>query len=191
MFRCSLRGPLAGLVLLGLTGMPLLAQGPGGSPGGGGWGMPGGHGGHHGWGGGRAGQGAGGQRTAPDPVITEGPPKPDDFAAMFQLADSQRPGYDSLYHSLMDSTAAERDSVVTARQEIRAAFQSGDREGAEEPMRTLRALTKDLANRQKSFDESLKPLLSHDQWKRYDKWREERRKEVGDLMRGGYGRHGA
>jgi hypothetical protein len=124
-------------------------------------------------------------------VITEGPPKPDDFAAMFQLADSQRPGYDSLYHSLMDSTAAERDSVVTARQEIRAAFQSGDREGAEEPMRTLRALTKDLANRQKSFDESLKPLLSHDQWKRYDKWREERRKEAGDLMRGGYGRHGA
>lgn len=191
MFRFLLRGPLAGLVLLGLAGMPLLAQGPGGSPGGGGWGMPGGHGGHHGWGGSRGGQGGNAQRTAPDPVITEGPPKPDDFAAMFQLADPQRPRYDSLYHSLMDSTAAERDSVVAARQEIRAAFQSGDREGAEEPIRTLRALTKDLENRQKRFDDSLKHLLSKDQWKDYDKWRAERRKEAEDLMRGGYGRNGA
>jgi hypothetical protein len=109
---------------------------------------------------------------------------------MFQLADSQRPGYDSLYHHLMDSTADERDSVTAARQEIRAAFQSGDRAGAEQPMQTLRTLTKDLENRQKKFDDSLKHLLTHDQWKDYDKWRAERRKEAEGEMRGGYWRTG-
>jgi hypothetical protein len=121
----------------------------------------------------------------------EGPPKPDEFAAMFQLADSQRAGYDSLYHSLMDSTADERDSVAAARQEIREAFQSGDRAGAEQPIRTLQALTRDLENRQKQFDEALKHRLTHDQWKDYDKWREERRKEAEEEMRGRYGRSGA
>jgi len=188
MLRIVRGAPLAGLVLLGLSAVPLAAQGPGG---GGGWGMPGGHGGHHGgWGGGHGGQGGSTQHAVPDPVIIEGPPKPDDFAAMFQLADSQRARYDSLYHSLMDSTADDRDSVAAARQEIREAFQSGDREGAEQPMHTLRTLTKDLENRQKKFDDSLKHLLTHDQWKDYDKWRGERRKEAEEEMRGRYGRGG-
>lgn len=191
MFRILRGAPLAGLVILGLVVAPLSAQGPGGSPGGGGWGMPGGHGGRHGgWGGGHGGPGGNSRHAVPDPVILEGPPQPDDFAAMFQLADSQRPRYDSLYRSLMDSTAAERDSVAAVRQDIREAFQSGDRAAAEQPMRALRTLTKDLENQQKKFDDSLKHLLTHDQWKDYDKWREERRREAEEEMRGRYGRAG-
>ena len=127
----------------------------------------------------------GGRRSsASDPVVTEGPPKPEALDTIVQLADSQRLPYEALYTGLMDSTQAARDSLHAARQALREAFGSQDRATIQEQMRTVQALTRVLEDRQKKFDEALKKLLDKDQWKRYDKWREEQRQEAAALRRG-------
>jgi Spy/CpxP family protein refolding chaperone len=170
---------LAGFFASVLFSSVLLAQ----QPGGGQWGMPGGHGGHHGWGGGMGGH-YGGQQRAPDPVVTEGPPQPDDFDGIVQLADSQRPAYEQLYANLMDSTQAKRDSLRAAREVMRDAFQSRDRSTIEDQGKVIRGITSDLEKRQKNFDDALKQMLDKDQWKRYQDWRAQRRKEMEDRMQG-------
>jgi len=60
----------------------------------------------------------------------------------------------------------------------RKAFSEGDRETARRHRGQLRPLAEDLARRQVTFDDTLKPTLTKDQWKRYEQWRDEQRKQA-------------
>ena len=79
---------------------PLSAQGgpPGGGPGGG----PGG----------RGGPPPGMARRGMDPVILEGPPTPDSMEVIARLDSALTLRYTRLYEHLMETTRADRDSVL-------------------------------------------------------------------------------
>ena len=147
---------------------PESRGGPGGadSPGGGG-----GHGMRHGM------RGPG--RTASlDPVVLEGPPVPAEFARIVELPENQVGRYAQLYERFMASTRPQRDSLAALRRDLRSAFEQGDRETGRQQLGQLRPLTEDLKQRQATFDETLQPLLEKDQWKRYQHWREDERKQA-------------
>jgi hypothetical protein len=105
----------------------------------------------------------------PDPVVLEGPPPPEEFARIVELSDDRKPAYATRYERFMAATRVTRDSLKSLRQSMREAFEGG---GA------ARGLREELEHQQQVFDEGLKDSLSKDEWKRYQKWREERRKQV-------------
>ena len=147
---------------------PESRGGPGGadSPGGGG-----GHGMRHGM------RGPG--RTASlDPVVLEGPPVPAEFARIVELPENQVGRYAQLYERFMASTRPQRDSLTALRRDLGSAFEQGDREAARQQAGQLRPLTEELQRRQATFDDTLRPLLEKDQWKRYQHWRDDERKRA-------------
>jgi hypothetical protein len=78
----------------------------------------------------------------------------------------------------MESTRPQRDSLTAMWRDRRKAFNEGDRETALRHRGQLRPLAEDLARRQVTFDDTLKPTLTKDQWKRYEQWRDEQRKQA-------------
>ena len=141
--------------------------------------------------GGRGRGGVGGPRramTPPDPVIREGPPVADEFVRIVEGEDSLKAVYMSRRLAYMNDTRSARDSLTDFLASMRG-MREDDFARARANMAAMQDLMKSLGERQKTFDEGLKKeLLTKDEWKRYDKWRKERRKEAEKMMEGRRGR---
>lgn len=141
----------AAVVALGLTVMatPALAQGSYGRMGGSG------RGGMH---------RAGGSSMSPE--LMTGPPAAAEMTKLASLDSSQAARYATLYQNFMDGSAADRDSLKTMMEQRR----STGAQGMAAPSGARGDLVKDLEQQQKSFDSTLKGLLTKDQWKAYQGW---------------------
>jgi hypothetical protein len=123
--------------------------------------------------------GRGGRRmTRPDPVVFNGPPAPAEFARIVKLPAENVTRYTQLYDRFMETTRPQRDSLAAMRRDRREAYNQGDRETARRHRGQLRPLAEDLARQQVTFDDTLKPILTKAQWKRYEQWREDQRKQA-------------
>jgi Spy/CpxP family protein refolding chaperone len=142
---------------------PSLAQSPPGEYG------PGGP------GGGRWNSGGGGGHRISSETI-EGPPAPAVMRDSIGLSGDQLQRYTTLYTNHVNATKPARDSLRANLQEVRAAFQSGDRSAARERRSAIEGQANDLSKQDKTFDKELKNLLTKDQQKRYDTWKDNRDK---------------
>lgn len=181
------RASLVALALLALGGAPLAAQYTGGfgPPGGGGGGFGGVFGGRHGgWGGGRH----GGAASLPTEQELAGPLPPEALKGVLSLADSQVDRYRPLWEQHMRATKVQRDSAQAALAGLHRAVQDHDRASIRQYVPVLRRLAPDLEDRDKKFaDKQLKPILTKDQAKRFDKWRDDQKRAADDERRQ-YGR---
>jgi len=118
----------------------------------------------------------GGGGTPPDPVVLKGPPAPDDFRQLVNLPDDKVASYKTLYDHLMTETKPQRDSLAALRTE--AINDGGDRASFERRREEFEPLSQELTRRQQAFDDELKKMVDKDQWKRYQKWRDDQRKAV-------------
>jgi exonuclease VII small subunit len=123
------------------------------------------------------------QHDAPDPVLLDGPPVPADFAVIASPDTAQAARYQSLYDNLMASTHDDRDSLRTTRTEMRAARGSQDHESMRQSMAATQQLVAALQSSQQAFDDALKAMLSGEQFKRYEAWRQQRRKQAEEQMK--------
>lgn len=136
-----------------------------------------------GFGGGRGGRGGGmgggGERMQPpDPLLLRGPLPTDSLSAIVSLDDAQRQRYATLYDHFTKNTRLERDSLRTITDLMRDARQNGDRSVAQGYMSTMRELRDGLSQQQKPFDDAVKELLTKSQWKKYDQWHKDLRKQA-------------
>jgi hypothetical protein len=126
-----------------------------------------------------------GRGTPPDPVILKGPPAPADFQKLVDLPQEQAAGYQGLYDRFMAETKPQRDSLAALRSDMGGgAGDTGDRRSVFMP------LSQELTRRQAAFDDALKDMLDKDQWKRYQKWRDEQRKVAEQQRQDRWRRHG-
>jgi hypothetical protein len=116
-----------------------------------------------------------GRGTPPDPVVLKGPPAPADFQQLVQLPDDKLAGYTNLYERLMAETKPQRDSLAALRNGM---GDSDDRSSFQERREIFQPLSQELTSRQAAFDDALKDMLDKDQWKRYQKWRDDQRKDA-------------
>ncbi|MGE5091115.1 MAG: hypothetical protein ACM3OH_03000 [Bacillota bacterium] len=135
--------------------------------------------------GGRGGMGRGGMSGpggAPAMMISDealdGPPTPGMMLQLLTLDERQSATYTRAWDSLMAETKVERDSAHAAVKAMRDGFSGGDRESARANAGVARRLAGDLAKRDQAFDASLKTLLTKDQRKEYDKWKDQNRKDA-------------
>lgn len=119
-----------------------------------------------------------GRMSPPDPVVLTGPPAPAEFARIVALPADRVGGYAQLYDRFMSSTRPQRDSLVAMRRDLREAFEQGDGDAAQRHRGEFRPLAEELERRQATFDEALQPMLAKDQWKRYQHWRDDQRKQA-------------
>jgi hypothetical protein len=105
--------------------------------------------------------------TAPDPVVLKGPPAPDELAAIAKLPPDRTDHYKSLYDRFMSETKPQRDSL--------AALRNG---GGEDASDIFLPLNDELTRRQAAFDDELKGMLDKTEWKSYQKWRDQQRKDA-------------
>jgi hypothetical protein len=124
----------------------------------------------------------GSQRVALDPVLLDGPPGPADFAAITAPDSAQSARYQSLYANFMTTTQDDRDSLQATRTAMRAASPAQDRESRREWEAASQELVVALESKQKAFDDALKAMLSGDQFKYYEWWRQKRRKQAEKQM---------
>ena len=96
-----------------------------------------------------------------------------DFQKLVQLPDAKLAGYQNLYDRLMTETRPQRDSLVALRNSMGDA---GDRSSFQQRREVFIPLSQELTRRQAAFDDALKDMLDKDQWKRYQKWRDDQRK---------------
>jgi hypothetical protein len=87
----------------------------------------------------------------------------------------------------MAQTSPVRDSLRTTMKTMRAAYESGDRSQARSRHDAIEQQSKDLANKDKEFEKSLRDGLSKDQQKRYDQWQKSR--QEADRERHQHNRH--
>ena len=163
------RSPVCLILVALAVASPALAQDPGGYGGTGGPGMRGGH---------RGGMRGQGGMTRLDPVVLAGPPAPAEFAHIVELPEDQVGRYAQLYERFMAATRPQRDSLDTLRSQMRDAFANGDREAMGGQRGLMGSLAKDLEQRQATFDDTLKGVLDKQEWQRYQKWREDQRKQA-------------
>jgi hypothetical protein len=116
-----------------------------------------------------------GRGTPPDPVVLVGPPAPEEFQRLVGLAPEKIAGYRGLYDRLMTETRPQRDSLSALRGRM-GEGDSGDRESFRQRREIFLPLNDELTRRQAAFDDALRDMLDKDQWKRYQKWRDEERK---------------
>jgi hypothetical protein len=96
--------------------------------------------------------------------------------------DEQLERYATRYTDHMAATQPVRDSLRASMQELRAAFESGDRSSVRERRSELQRQWNDLSKRDEEFDKALEDLLSKDQEKRYRQWKEAREKAAREQM---------
>ncbi|HEU4648572.1 MAG TPA: hypothetical protein VFS33_05895 [Gemmatimonadales bacterium] len=184
------RASLVAFALLALGGAPLAAQYTGGfgPPGGGAGGFGGALGGGNGrgrWGGGGR---HGGAASLPTEQELAGPLSPEALKGVLSLADSQVDRYRPLWEQHMQATKVQRDSAQAALSGLHRALQDHDRTAMRQYVPVLRRLAPDLENRDKQFaDKQLKPVLTKDQAKSFDKWRDDQKRAADDERRQ-YGR---
>lgn len=144
-------------------------------------GMDGGMGGGMGGRGGMGRGGMGGRGGAPVMMISDealdGPPTPGMMLQLLTLDQRQSATYTHAWDSLMAETKVERDSAHAAVKAMRDGFSGGDRASARSNAEVARRLAGDLARRDQAFDASLKTLLTKDQRKEYDKWKDQNKKD--------------
>ncbi len=150
------------------SGFAQYSGGGGGGYGGGMGGMRGRHGMMGGMGGGR-----GGMKQL-DPVVADGPPAPAEFARITGAEDTVR--YAHLYDNFKTSTQPQRDSLAAARKAMRDAFEDRDRDAATSEASVVKSLGDDLSRRQQTFDDAAKEMVTKDEWKKYQSWRDDQRK---------------
>jgi hypothetical protein len=114
----------------------------------------------------------------------DGPASPAIMRDSISLSSNQLQQYSSRYASHMASTRVERDSLRTNLQAMRTAFENGDRSAARARREVIQRQSKDLADRDKKFDDGLKDILSKDQQKSYQKYKENQDKQQQDRWRG-------
>jgi hypothetical protein len=124
--------------------------------------------------------GAGGD--IPTLELIEGPATPAVMHDTMGLSDELLERYAGRYDDHMAATQPVRDSLRASMKEIRAAFESGDRSVIRERRSEVQRQWKDLSKRDKEFEGGLKDLLSKDQQKRYEKWKEAREKAARERM---------
>lgn len=118
----------------------------------------------------------GGQHRMPSPSELEGPPAPAVMRDSVKLDQGQAQKYAKRYADYAASTRAERDSLRTAVEAVHTAFEEGDRSAAREQVASIGPRWKALSDRDKAFDKGLNDILSKDQQKWYEKWKDERAK---------------
>jgi hypothetical protein len=116
-----------------------------------------------------------GRGTPPDPVVLKGPPAPDEFSRLVELPQEKVAGYRGLYDRFMAQTKPQRDSLAVLRNDM-GGGDSGDRDSFQRRRDVFMPLNDELTRRQAAFDDALHDMLDKDQWKRYQKWRDEERK---------------
>lgn len=134
---------------------------------------------------GGGGMGRGGMRQGGRPAMAmvtdeqlEGPPTPGLMHQLLSLDDAQTTAYTRAWDSLMSATKVERDSAQAAVKAMRDGFAGGDRAGARGNAETAQRIAKSLAREDEAFDHSLKGLLTKDQLKEYDKWKDQNKKDA-------------
>jgi len=108
----------------------------------------------------------------------DGPPAPDAMRALVSLDPVQLEAYSKAYDGLMRDTRTERDSARSVVQTSQQADAAGDREAVQASETVLGRLGDHIAKRDAAFERSLKTLLTGEQWQRYDRWKQELRKEA-------------
>jgi hypothetical protein len=177
--RLTIMAGVLFVLAIGFVGSPYAQSGPGGyGPGGYG---PRGPGTYHG--GERMGPPHGGGHRMLSRLAIEGPPSPAVMRDSINLSPDQLKQYARRYADHIAATRPTRDSLRTTMQAVRSAFERGDRSAAREQRDIVERQSKDLADRDKTFDKGLKDILSKDQQKRYQKWKENREKEERDRWR--------
>jgi hypothetical protein len=135
-----------------------------------------------------------GRGTPPDPVVLKGPPAPADFQKLVQLPPDKVAGYQGLYDRFMAETKPQRDSLAALRGGMgggdSGGGDSGDRQSFQQRREVFMPLNQELTRRQAAFDDALKDMLAKDQWKRYQKWRDEERKVAEQQRRDRWRRRG-
>jgi len=132
-----------------------------------------------------------GRGTPPDPVILKGPPAPADFQKLVELPQDKLPGYQGLYDRFMTETKPQRDSLAALRTGMGGGSgDTGDRESFQQRREIFMPLSQELTRRQAAFDDALKDMLDKDQWKRYQKWRNEERKVAEQQRQDRWRQHG-
>lgn len=69
-------------------------------------------------------------------------------------------------------------SLAAARKAMRDAFGDRDRDAAMSQASVVKSIGADLSHRQQTFDDAVKELISKHEWKKYQSWREDRRKSA-------------
>jgi Spy/CpxP family protein refolding chaperone len=108
----------------------------------------------------------------------QGPPQPEIMRDSIGVSDGSLQRYTQRYQEYMAATKQSRDSVRANMQAMRTAFESGNRSEARARHETIERQVKQLAERDKKFDEGLKDILSKDQQNRYQEWRKSREKRT-------------
>jgi hypothetical protein len=109
---------------------------------------------------------------------------PDSMATLVGLDAGGAARYATMYQNLMASTKSERDSLAAIRQARQASRDNGGGPEERGGPGGMRAIRQYLEDRQKQFDQALGDVLSKDQFKRYQDWREQRRRDAQSEMRG-------
>ena len=174
---------LAAMAMLGLTlaATPAMAQGGYGGGMGGMGGMD--RGGR--MGGGRGGMGGYG---GADPALMQPPPAPAEMTELASLDSNQSARYAELYAHFMENTAEERDSLQAVFKNRREAMAAGMPPAASTG--NVQEMTKDLAVQRRTFNSVLKSEFTKDQWKAYQKWLDQKRKEAPARQRRPMGQRG-
>lgn len=176
--RAAIWISLALFFLTGFADSPFAQSGPGGYG-------PGGDGGFRPRGGAsdRFGPSRGGGRM-PSLEAIEGPPSPAIMRDSIGVNSEQLRRYSQLYANHTVATRPLRDSLRTTMQAMRAAFESDDRSVVRERHEAVQQQWKELSQRDKTFDKAVKDVLTKDQQKRYQKWKDEREKAARERWHG-------
>ena len=133
----------------------------------------------------------GGRSRLPSSDEVEGPATPGAMQQIVGLDPDQTKRYAQIYEQHMAATKPARDSVRTALQATRQAFESGNMESARPSRDLVVRLWKDVSKQDEDFDKGLKSILTKDQVKQYGRWREDEKKAAEaqrqEEMRGRFG----
>ena len=125
----------------------------------------------------------GGGRRMVSRETLDGPASPAIMRDSVSLRPDQLQQYSTRYATYMADTRSERDSLRTNVQAMRTAFENGDRSAARDRRDVIQRQAKDLASRDKKFDDGLKDILSKDQQKSYQKYKDSQDKQQRDRWR--------
>jgi len=115
--------------------------------------------------------------TPPDPVVLNGPPAPAELAAVAKLPQDKTDQYKGLYDRFMAETKPQRDSLVALRNGS-GGSDAEDRQSMQRRRDVFVPLNDELTRRQAAFDDALHQMLDKGQWKSYQQWRDQQRKDA-------------
>ena len=105
-----------------------------------------------------------------------GPVSPEILRDSIGLSGAKLDQYTRRYQTYMAQTKPTRDSLQTAMRSARSDYEKGDRAAARSRRDRIRTEVASLRKRDQEFEAGLKGILSKDQQKRYDAWKENQMK---------------